>query len=163
MKKMLQRGFTLIELLVVIAIIGILAAVVLASLNDARRSGNDASLKQSMSSIRSQAEIFYNAQTGADAYSYAGVCEDDTIENLLSAVQRNSPATANLINTAGSSLGNVICNNDATRWVVMSPLSIRPDQSAVTRVWCVDSTGVAREIDADGTVPATTLACPADS
>ena len=50
-------GFTLIELLVVIAIIGILAAVVLASLNDSRRQGQEAAALGEMRSIHTTMEL----------------------------------------------------------------------------------------------------------
>jgi len=55
MKK--DRGFTLIELLVVIAIIGILASVILASLNTARDKGRYALVIQQMQQIAEAAQI----------------------------------------------------------------------------------------------------------
>ena len=54
------KGFTLIELLVVISIIGILASVLLASLQDARLSAQYASAKQEMKII-SEATILINS------------------------------------------------------------------------------------------------------
>lgn len=47
-----NSGFTLIELLVVVAIIGILASVVLASLNTARAKGAAAAFKSEVNSAR---------------------------------------------------------------------------------------------------------------
>ncbi len=64
-----KKGFTLIELLVVIAVIGILAGVVLASLNSARGKARDAKRKQDLTQLRSALEMYYNDY---GSYPYTG-------------------------------------------------------------------------------------------
>ncbi|HEU4677303.1 MAG TPA: type II secretion system protein [Candidatus Paceibacterota bacterium] len=123
MTNLYKRGFTLIELLVVIAIIGILASVVLASLNSARDKGADAAIKSSINNARAQAELFYTNNSN----SYSTVCSSGT--NNIS--QMMTGAT-----NAGS--GSVVCADGGagTAWGAAAQLKSN------TSLWyCVDSTG----------------------
>lgn len=56
----LRKGFTLIELLVVIAVIGILAAVIMASLNSARAKARDAKRAADMDQIYKALNLYYD-------------------------------------------------------------------------------------------------------
>jgi len=72
-----SRGFTLIELLVVVAIIGILASVILSSLNSAREKGRDTKRIADLKQIATALEMYFNdygryparnnARTGTEA------------------------------------------------------------------------------------------------
>ena len=123
MKNTYKRGFTLIELLVVIAIIGILASVVLASLNSARDKGATAAIKSNLNNIRAQAELHYDNTNR----TYTGLCA--TLSNAQSAVT-----------SAG---GTWSCTADANEWAAQSPLV-----GTSAGYYCVDYKGNATSTSA---------------
>ena len=61
MKEIRKNGFTLIELLVVIAIIGILASVVLVSLNSARLKARVTRSLTDLKQLQTALELYYDA------------------------------------------------------------------------------------------------------
>lgn len=152
---MKKRGFTLIELLVVIAIIGILASVVLASLNTARAKGADAAIKANLSGIRAQAELIYDDQscygdgagTCAAAAFAAGACAA-TADTLFANANVTSAITAagNASNAGGLGQGSCVSSANQTAWAVSVPL-----KTVTTNSWCIDSAGASKQVTPAGT------------
>ena len=121
-----KRGFTLIELLVVIAIIGILASVVLSSLLIARDRGSNAAIKENLSNIRTQAELYfannddYGDDVAGDCNTIGTMFEDDVTVNLsISAIFKANGGNA-LTCTADD--GRAGLGMSASSWAVSSPL-----------------------------------------
>jgi type II secretory pathway pseudopilin PulG len=131
------------ELLVVIAIIGILASVVLASLNTARNKGADASVKSSLNNARAQAELYYDNNSN----SYTNVCTAATgISQMVAGA-----------NAANGAADNVDCDSSSTEWAVQGELVTKTATNA-TQYYCVDWSGKATVGTAQKTTTAT--ACP---
>ncbi len=126
-----SKGFTLIELLVVIAIIGILASVVLASLNSARGKGSDASIKANLANIRSQAALYYDDHTwsyGTPSTTCSGASSlflDPTIAAAIAQVETQNGAY------------NVSCSSTSDNYAIASALK----SNGAKNVYCIDSNG----------------------
>jgi type IV pilus assembly protein PilE len=171
MRSSLAKGFTLIELLVVIAIIGVLSSIVLSSLNTARNKGSDSAIKSNLDQARSQAELFYDANSNHYVTSGGGGTATDVCSNLATGASTSGVAGiyASFLAAAqagGVSGGNIFTSINSTAdtqpFTKATCHSCYPGQSGTTCqttnndawaaqvplksnsnfAWCVDSTGV---------------------
>lgn len=71
------KGFTMIELMVVVLIIGLLVAIVIVNINDARKKGRDSRRKQDINTIQTAIEMYANERK---AYPSTNA----SVENIIS-------------------------------------------------------------------------------
>jgi prepilin-type N-terminal cleavage/methylation domain-containing protein len=165
MKKIISRGFTLIELLVVIAIIGILASIVLVSLNSARQKGKDVRILSDVNQIRTQLEADNTGSTYPDltgtasgsavagtplstGAGYANICNNAAWGSCTSS-SLGGDANTSLGATSISTVINANASGVATAYAIYGKLNSGS-------YFCVDSTG--KNNPAAGA--ATTITCP---
>lgn len=148
-----QRGFTLIELLVVIAIIGILAALVLVALGNARDKANDARVKSDIGQLRTLAEVYYDANNAS--YAGLGTCLGSPSSGNCAGGIETSVASLKSDISSAVDTPDFTANSSADEFCISSNL-----KSAATQFVCVDASGefiegLAATADCD-----TATACP---
>jgi len=111
-KRKGQKGFTLIELLVVIAIIGILATVVLVSLNTARSKARDTRRMSDLHQVALASEMFYDGAS-PNAYPSGATWAAVAFGNYLTVKPddplNSSPNVYSWVNNAGNTQKFVMC------------------------------------------------------
>jgi len=146
MKKLTyKKGFTLIELLVVVAIIGMISAIVIAGVSDYRNKAKNATIKEQLASMRSEAELL-----GVNGH-FSGVCVDQTSGPDSFKIYK---ATLKIISGDDGSDGK--CNADSGAWAATISL---PYAESGNSAWCVDSTMKGKAINNVGVLGSNTV-CP---
>jgi prepilin-type N-terminal cleavage/methylation domain-containing protein len=153
-KKTGSQGFTLIELLVVILILGMIMAVVLVALNDAREKGVNSKIKSNLANIRSEASLFFNQGTGTfgsyiNTGTTIGACpgtsgggtsvfSDPQIRQMI-----REAALAVGGTDAGATMSHTACKSNPASWV--AAVMLKTKEGVAQQAWCVDSTGVSKQ------------------
>jgi len=153
------RGFTLIELLVVIAIIGILASIVLVSLNSARSKGSDTRILSDVQQMRTAVEAGYNGSTWGDLVTLGA--QNSATGFGTTTAGPNAATTLALSNDAVSQGGKVYVITNAaspTAYAIYGQLKSL-GTGGVTQFFCIDSTGKTNPSYSNATAPIT-VTCP---
>lgn len=166
--KRSTRGFTLIELLVVIAIIGILASVVLVSLQSARKKGNDSRVLSSVQQLRVALESAFNGSDYADAFTstaapsplgvggytfktvppYSTLVSDiadngfsGEIYGIDASIVSNTNSQGLIVVTNGVPAAGGAWTTKPTAYALRGKMKSTGDTGNVAKSFCIDSTG----------------------
>jgi len=148
-----NRGFTLIELLVVVAIIGLLAAIILSSLQSAKKKGTDSRVISDVREARTAIQTGYNGYAYSDL-NYSSLANCANTASITSGVATNANCTLSTgpdnvslnavvsdVIKQGSSIYFLV-NSDLKSYAIRVSLASNPNV-----YYCLDSSGIANQAD----------------
>ncbi|MFA6602052.1 MAG: type II secretion system protein [Candidatus Paceibacterota bacterium] len=170
-----KRGFTLVELLVVIAIVGILASIVLVSLQSARAKAKDSHVISAIQQLRVQIETEYTFNYNNSFRASGGVITfggSDPNYAILFADLHNNTASSTASTTQAA--GTTIAAGTQPELIVVYPSGITATGSTINgsigayalygklspgnaTYFCLDSSGLS--LQADLTISPVTITC----
>lgn len=138
-------GFTLIELMVVVGIIGLISAIVLATLNAPRDKSKDAAVKADLRTILTQSQIYFGDHgnkynDGSTPIAAGATCPTGAAPTTMFT---DDPSIRNAIAGATAAAGGgVDCYMAAngSAYVVWAPLKL-----VAGTYWCIDSLGNSKQ------------------
>lgn len=143
----MKRGFTLIELLVVIAIIGILAGVVMASLNSARAKSRDARRVSDLHEMRTALELYHTANGSypvVSRWATSEVTDYDSgsgwaaLQTALSPYMQRLPGDPSPSGTSGPwhhENYHYAYGSDGTVYDLVAQLEVNTSLMCSTKIW----------------------------
>ena len=134
-----DAGFTLIELLVVIAIIGMLASIILASLNSARIKSRDARRLADLKQVQTALELYYSDNNTYPTTASGGTTVTSALGTTL-APSYIQTVPKDPSRTDNSTTGYLYCSTDGQSYAFLT------DQEK-TNAYCVVGQGTSGNCD----------------
>lgn len=106
-----KKGFTLVEILVVMTIIGILATIVLGSVNDARMKANNAKVKLDLKNLRTAIALLEQ-----DTGKWPNGCDPSTISNPEVMLDTDQAGIKTIPTAQNNGDGCIWTNADIAKW-----------------------------------------------
>lgn len=131
-----DRAFTLVEVIVVLAIMSVIIAIIMVSMGNSKKRGEDAAIQSALRELKNAAEL-HNDDNG----TYEGICDDG--DDTLVDDGGNFQKIEEYIENYNGSAGELKCLDSATGYAVISSLNLG-------NCWCVDYRGSSKEIELVG-------------